>query len=341
MPSHAHVWARVKRLALALSVLVLSPVALAAVVSGPSDSTSGPTALALSEIPADLLPVYVSASFTCPGLPWQVLAAIGFAESHHADARADPSSGTVSPPIFGPPLDGSSGTIALADPGSPDGWAHALGPMQFLESTWQSWGDVAPDRPPGSTPDPQNAWDAIYTAAHYLCGGAQSIDDVSQAILRYNHSDAYVHDVLDKAAAYGLGASAPAGDVVLAGSGESVVAATMTQLGVPYVWGGETPSVGFDCSGLVQWSYSQIGVSLPRTTFGQVTAGVPVSVDDLRPGDLVFSRSVDADGARADLGHVAIYAGGGMVVVAPHTGDVVSVRPLIVASVEAARRIVQ
>jgi cell wall-associated NlpC family hydrolase len=213
--------------------------------------------------------------------------------------------------------------------------------MQFLPDTWQTWGVVAPDRPPGASPDPQNARDAIYAAARYLCGGAQSLDDVSEAILRYNHSDAYLHDVLDKAAAYGLGASDPSDGALLTGSGEAVVAAAMTQLGVPYVWGGETAGVGFDCSGLVQWAYDQIGVALPRATFGQVTSGVAVSINDLRPGDLLFSQGVEGDGTRTDLGHVAIYAGGGMVVVAPHTGDVVSLRPLDAASVEAIRRVVQ
>lgn len=330
-----------KRVAAALCALVMSPVALAAVVAGPSDAGSAPSALALAEIPPDLLPVYVSASYTCPGLPWQVLAAIGWVESRHADGRADPASGAVAPPILGPPLDGSNGTIVLHDSSSPDGWGHALGPMQFLPATWQSWGVVAPDRPPGSTPDAQNAWDAVYGAARYLCGGSQSLGDITEAILRYNHSDEYVRQVLDKAAAYGLGAGGPATGDVLAGSGESVVAAAMTQLGVPYIWGGETPGVGFDCSGLAQWAYAQIGISLPRTTFSQVTTGLAVSVDELRPGDLVFSRGTEANGTTTDLGHVALYAGGGMVVVAPHSGDVVSLKPLVVSTIEAARRIVQ
>jgi cell wall-associated NlpC family hydrolase len=331
----------VKRL-LALGALVLvSPVALAAVVSGPMDVPSAPSALALSEIPPDLLPVYVSASYECRGLPWQVLAAIGWVESRHAGGHADPTTGQVAPPILGPALDGSSGFAAIPDASFADGWAHALGPMQFLPSTWRAWGVVAPDRPPGAAAEPQNAWDAIYTAALYLCGGADEITDVPAAILRYNHSTDYVDEVLGKATDYGLGAGTPADGSVLAGSGEAVVAAAMTQLGVPYVWGGETPRVGFDCSGLVQWAYAQTGVALPRTTYGQVTAGVAVTIDDLRPGDLVFSQGVEPGGEVRDLGHVAIYAGGGMVVVAPHTGDIVDLRALLASSVQAIRRIVQ
>jgi cell wall-associated NlpC family hydrolase len=193
----------------------------------------------------------------------------------------------------------------------------------------------------GSATDPQNAWDAIYTAALYLCGGSPTLDDLPSAILRYNHSDAYVQQVFEKAAAYGLGSGSPTDGQLLSGSGEAVVASAMTQLGVPYVWGGSAPAVGFDCSGLVQWAYAQIGVVLPRTTFGQVTVGVEVGVNDLRPGDLVFTQGIEPGGVVRDLGHVAIYAGGGMVVVAPHTGDVVSLRPLVPALVQAARRVVQ
>jgi cell wall-associated NlpC family hydrolase len=108
---------------------------------------------------------------------------------------------------------------------------------------------------------------------------------------------------------------------------------------VPYDWGGITPGVGFDCSGLVQWAYAQVGIALPRTTGQQVSAGVAVSVDDLRPGDLVFSRSVRRGGEIVERGHVAIYAGAEQVVVAPRTGDVISLRPLDRQAVQAARRV--
>jgi cell wall-associated NlpC family hydrolase len=246
----------------------------------------------------------------------------------------------VTPPIVGPPLDGSANRALIHDATQTDGYAHALGPMQFLSTTWATWATVAPDRPPGATPDVQNAWDAIYTAARYLCGGRDHVEDVRAAVLSYNHSEQYLADVLAKAQEYGLGQNGPPSDgALVTGSGEAVVAAAMTQLGVPYVWGGESPGVGFDCSGLVQWAYAQIGVALPRTTFEQVNVGQPVSLADLHPGDLVFSRSVRG-GEVIDLGHVAIYAGGGKVVVAPHTGDVVSVRTLDESAVQATRRIV-
>jgi cell wall-associated NlpC family hydrolase len=89
----------------------------------------------------------------------------------------------------------------------------------------------------------------------------------------------------------------------------------MRYLGVPYVWGGASPS-GFDCSGLVAYVYAQVGVSLPHYTGAQYAVGVPVSKDQLEPGDLVFFNG---------LGHVGIYIGGGQMIHAPHTGDVVKI----------------
>lgn len=329
----------IRKLAACAALLLVSPVAIAAVARRPQETDSAPTPVALSEIPAHLLPVYRSATVTCGRLPWQVLAAIGWEESRHGQGRVDPITGNVHPPIEGPPIDGRRGFALLRDSSTPDGFARALGPMQFLSSTWQRWGTVAPDRPPGATPEVQNAWDAIFTAARYLCAGRKQVGDLRQAILSYNRSDAYVRAVLDKARAYGMGG--PAESVPLVdGAGDRVVGAAMTQLGVPYVWGGASPANGFDCSGLVQWAFAQIGMTVPRTTSQQILAGAPVAVDDLRPGDLVFSRSI-RDGRVVDLGHVGIYAGGGQIVLAPRTGDVVSLRPLRAESVQAARRVIR
>jgi cell wall-associated NlpC family hydrolase len=97
-------------------------------------------------------------------------------------------------------------------------------------------------------------------------------------------------------------------------------------VGVPYLWGGESPA-GFDCSGLVQYVYRELGVELPRTSQEQATAGVAVpSLADARPGDLVFFPG--SDGTAEHPGHVGIYIGNGDMVDAPYSGSVVQVQPV-------------
>jgi peptidoglycan DL-endopeptidase CwlO len=103
-------------------------------------------------------------------------------------------------------------------------------------------------------------------------------------------------------------------------------------LGVPYVWGGSTPS-GFDCSGLVMYVYAQLGISLPHYTVAQWDATLPISTSELQPGDLLFFDH---------LGHVGIYIGGGQFVHAPHTGTVVQIASLsgyYSANLDGARRV--
>ncbi|GII84458.1 hypothetical protein Ssi03_24480 [Sphaerisporangium siamense] len=110
-------------------------------------------------------------------------------------------------------------------------------------------------------------------------------------------------------------------DIPIPGTGKAAEATkwALTQQLRPYVWGAAGPST-FDCSGLVMWAYQKVGISLPHYTGDQWTAGTHVSREDMRPGDLVFFYS--------DLHHVGIYIGGGMMVHAPRTGDVVRVAPL-------------
>jgi cell wall-associated NlpC family hydrolase len=117
----------------------------------------------------------------------------------------------------------------------------------------------------------------------------------------------------------GASAETPEGATVVAPSTHGgVVGVALGEQGVPYVWGGESPS-GFDCSGLVAYSYAQVGVSLPHSSYAQYSMGTAVPRDQLQPGDLVFF-----DG----LGHVGLYVGGGMFVHAPHTGTDVQVSSL-------------
>ncbi|MFF7749843.1 NlpC/P60 family protein [Streptomyces sp. NPDC007971] len=99
----------------------------------------------------------------------------------------------------------------------------------------------------------------------------------------------------------------------------AAVAAALSALGRPYVWGASGPS-GFDCSGLMQWSYARAGVQLPRTSQEQRYAGRQIPLSQARPGDLVVYRS--------DASHVGMYVGNGQVVHAPYPGAPVRYDPV-------------
>ncbi len=101
--------------------------------------------------------------------------------------------------------------------------------------------------------------------------------------------------------------------------GAQAVQIAMGELGVPYVWGGASPS-GFDCSGLTMWVYAQLGIQLDHYTVSQWNAGPHVAESDLAPGDLVFFEP--------GIGHVGLYIGGGNFIEAPHTGGVVQISSL-------------
>ena len=104
----------------------------------------------------------------------------------------------------------------------------------------------------------------------------------------------------------------------MANIGKDIVNYAKTFIGVPYVYGGITPS-GFDCSGFVQYVFANFGISLPRVTYDQLNVGADVAVSDLQEGDLVFFRGGD---------HVGIYVGGGEYIHAPRTGRNITVEPL-------------
>jgi cell wall-associated NlpC family hydrolase len=93
----------------------------------------------------------------------------------------------------------------------------------------------------------------------------------------------------------------------------------LTKIGDPYVWGASGPSQ-FDCSGLVMWAFAQEGISLPHYTGAQWNSGMHVSRDELEPGDLVFFY--------ADISHVGLYLGNGLMVDAPQTGENVKVQQI-------------
>ncbi|WP_412101123.1 C40 family peptidase [Corynebacterium aurimucosum] len=101
--------------------------------------------------------------------------------------------------------------------------------------------------------------------------------------------------------------------------GEKVLAAARSAIGSPYVYGANGPSA-FDCSGLTSWAYQQAGVSIPRTSQAQASAGTPVSLDALQPGDVIVYYS--------GASHVGIYTGNGTIIDALNSGTPVGERSL-------------
>ncbi|MFD0532015.1 lytic transglycosylase domain-containing protein [Kitasatospora arboriphila] len=153
---------------------------------------------------------------TDPGchLPWELLAAIGRVESGHADGGRVDATGTTATPILGPALDGNGfAAIADTDGGAVDGdarWDRAVGPMQFIPSTWAVWGA---DGNGDGRRDANNIHDAALAAYHYLCAGSRDLADPAQldaAILGYNHSAEYLRTVKGWMANYRSGTVAEA-----------------------------------------------------------------------------------------------------------------------------------
>ena len=190
----------------ALLILFLAiPIAFA-----PGDTPASSLSAAAGDIPTAALDAYLRWGNTCPGLRWAVLAGIGKVESGHGTtggASIQPGGETL-PYILGPPLDGSgAGGNTTALPvgrwagmwGLSGPWQQALGPMQFLPDTFDAW---AVDGNADGRVDPHNIGDAVATAAAYLCGSEHAVTDERAAIRRYNHSDAYIDEVLMWAATY-------------------------------------------------------------------------------------------------------------------------------------------
>jgi cell wall-associated NlpC family hydrolase len=254
-------------------------------------------------IPAAYLDLYTQAAAVCPGLSWTTLAAIGTIES-------------------------ANGTSDLPGVHSGHNSAGAEGPMQFEPATFNRYDQPVP--PGGANPpSPYDPTDAIYAAARDLCAnGARNNTDLAAALYSYNHSPAYVAQVLAQGALYaqmfGTDSSSQAGAAVAV----VAVAYAETQIGTPYRWGGETPGLAFDCSGLAQAAYHAAGIRLPRTAQAQYDTGphLPPTVS-LQPGDLVFFGANPTA-----VSHVGIYIGTDnsqtVMIDAPHTGAAVRVEPI-------------
>jgi cell wall-associated NlpC family hydrolase len=139
-----------------------------------------------------------------------------------------------------------------------------------------------------------------------------------------------------------IAAAAPPIITEIAGTaqGDLAVHWAESQIGVPYVWGGETPGVGFDCSGLVQWAWGKAGIAIPRTTETQYPAMPHVLLSKLQPGDLLFYYNLDGD---HEIDHVVMYVGSGpwgtsTVIAAAHTGTDVGYEPLFTFGLVGAAR---
>ncbi|MGW7066766.1 lytic transglycosylase domain-containing protein [Streptomyces sp. NPDC054855] len=172
----------------------------------PGGGTETPEARTQSGIPATVLTAYRRAEDALADtdigchLPWQLLAAIGKVESGQARGGRVDADGTTLTPILGPVLNGSGfARISDTDGGRYDGDAtydRAVGPMQFIPSTWARWGADGND---DGRADPNNIHDAALAAGRYLCAGHRNLvvkADLDRAILSYNHSTAYLRTVL-------------------------------------------------------------------------------------------------------------------------------------------------
>ncbi|MFB7876024.1 lytic transglycosylase domain-containing protein [Nocardia sp. NPDC056064] len=173
----------------------------------PLQSISLPTGSGALGIPEIVLAAYRNAELAMEtaepgcGLTWNLLAGIGRIESGHASSGSTDAAGTTTTPIFGPALDGTlpgNEVIKEAD----GGFVRAVGPMQFLPSTWAHY---AADGNGDGVADPHNVFDAALGAGKYLCSGGLNLREASQelrAVLRYNNSMSYAANVLSWSAAY-------------------------------------------------------------------------------------------------------------------------------------------
>ncbi len=288
-------------LAVGLAAAVVGTAILASAASFLGVGSGVPVAspAATAKIPAAMLTLYQEAASTCSGLPWTILAAIGTIES-------------------------DNGQSTLPGVHSGANYAGAEGPMQFEPRTFAAYDEPVP---PGGAdpPSPYDPTDAVYAAARLLCAdGAAGGADLSGAVYAYNHSASYVAQVLALAQSYaaastGTGA-ATATPVVDDSAGAVAVSWALAQIGTPYVWGGETPGVGFDCSGLVQAAYAVAGLALPRVAQDQYDATTKLAPDAvLALGDLVFFG-----GGPGSIDHVGLFVGiidgQDVMVDAPYTG---------------------
>ncbi|MFF2728505.1 lytic transglycosylase domain-containing protein [Streptomyces sp. NPDC058008] len=215
------------------------------------------TGSAEAGIPASILAAYkkaeqeVARTDAACRLPWQLLAAIGKVESGQARGGKVDANGTTLSPILGPALNGQGfALIKDTDGGAYDGDAthdRAVGPMQFIPSTWATWGQ---DGNGDGRKDPNNIYDAALAAGRYLCAGTRDLSvaaDLDRAVLSYNHSTEYLRTVRSWFEYYKRGThEVPDGTGVLpAGTGSGTTSPSPTPTPTPSTGtpgGGTSPS---------------------------------------------------------------------------------------------------
>lgn len=199
-------------------------------------------------------------------------------------------------------LDSNFGQAMAADTAGTGGY------IRFQPADWERYGDGG---------NPFAYQDALPALARHLCaqGGVRRLRDV---LFASRHGEDYVNNIFALAAKYGY---LPDGS-----RRQQAIALALAQEGKPYVWGGASPETSFDCSGLVQWVYGQVGIRLPRTAQQQYDATERVSRDDLQAGDLVFFAQTYP--SSEFVTHVGIYLGDGMMINAPVEGKPISRMPV-------------
>ncbi|GAA1240957.1 hypothetical protein GCM10009609_00680 [Pseudonocardia aurantiaca] len=197
------------------AVPVPAPGSAAATAAAPAPE-AGRTPIGTMGIPAPILAAYQKAAGAAQlsdpdcGITWPLLAAIGRIESGHSRGGQVDTAGSTLSPILGPVLAGGPGVAAIGDSdgGRLDGddrWDRAVGPMQFIPSTWAGY---ATDGNADGVASPHNVYDAAATAGRYLCAGGSDLrtsSGAAEAVYRYNHSSEYVRWVLAYAAGYARG----------------------------------------------------------------------------------------------------------------------------------------
>ncbi|MFJ2028898.1 C40 family peptidase [Streptosporangium sp. NPDC087985] len=266
----------------------------------------GQSETAVSDIPADYLKLYRKNAEKV-GVQWNVLAGVGKRETDHGRSNL--------PGVH-------SGTNE----------AGAAGPMQFLISTWGGKARIKiPSEFNGYASDGDgDGWADVYNPADAILGAAKMLkhngapEDVRRSLFVYNRAWWYVDQVMEIAKKYAKDGevSVPPeaedtcdGPLVAAAPTETVAGIleyALAQRGKPYLWGGTGPDA-FDCSGIIYMAYRSVGLTIPRTTFGQWPFGVKIAPGDEQAGDLVFFNA--GPGTTVDRpGHVGMVVSPGKMV---------------------------